>query len=241
MRSPLIVGATLCAALLSAPLCAQTVLDGASVLDGVYSNAQAQRGARTYANICSKCHEGGEPDADPLFGPEFIDRWREAPLSFLHGFFSKNMPAKDPGSLTPAVYIDTLAFLLRENGYPAGTELKADMLDTTLLVGAGGPQPLPPSALVKVSGCLRVDGDAARLEQASSFARVRRADDATPEELAASAAQPAGSAEVLLRNAGDFEAAALAGKQVLAKGVLSAQGTPSTLSVLSLAGTGGGC
>ncbi len=228
-------GALLCAALFSVPLCAQTVLDG------VYSNAQAQRGARTYANICSKCHEGGEPDADPLFGPEFIDRWREAPLAFLHGFFSRNMPAKDPGSLTPAVYLDTLAFLLRENGYPAGSELKAELLDTTLLVGAGGPQPLPPSALVKVSGCLRVDGDAARLEQASPFARVRRADKATPEELAESAAQTAGTGEVALRNAAEFDAAALAGQHVLAKGVLNTQGAASTVSVLSLAGTGGGC
>jgi hypothetical protein len=227
-------GTLLCAALLSAPLCAQTVLDG------VYTNAQAQRGARTYANICSKCHEGGEPDADPLFGPEFIDRWREAPLSFLHGFFSTNMPAKDPGSLTPAVYIDTLAFLLRENGYPAGSELKADMLATTLLVSPDGPQPLPPSALVKVTGCLRGDGDDARLEQASPFARVRRADAATPEELAEAGGQSAGSAEVLLRNAGQF-AAKLSGQKVLAKGVLSTQGTPSTLSVLALAGTGGGC
>lgn len=228
-------GVLLYAALSSAPLSAQTVLDG------VYSNAQAQRGARTYANICSKCHEGGEPDADPLFGPEFIDRWREAPLSFLHGFFSTNMPAKDPGSLTPAVYLDTLAFLLRENGYPAGNELKADMLATTLLVGANGPQPLPPSALVKVNGCLRVDGDAARLEQATAFARVRRADDATPEELAESAAEAAGTAEVALRNAAEFDAAALAGKKVLAKGVLNTQGTTSTVSVLALAGTGGDC
>jgi hypothetical protein len=229
------VGVLLYAALSTAPLCAQTVLDG------VYSNAQAQRGARTYANICSHCHEGGEPDADPLFGPEFIDRWREAPLSFLHGFFSKNMPAKDPGSLTPAAYLDTLAFLLRENGYLAGSELKAEMLDTTLLVGAAGPQPLPPSALVKVSGCLRVDGDVARLEQASTFARVRRADEATSEELAESAAQAAGTNEVALRNAAEFDAAALAGKHVLAKGVLNTQGTVSTVSVLSLAGTGGGC
>lgn len=236
LRTLLRVAATAVSLLCVGALYAQTVLDG------VYNNMQAQRGARTYNNICAHCHEGGEPDADPLFGPEFIDRWREAPLGFLHGFFSTNMPADEPGTLTPAVYLDVLAFLLRENGYPAGSgELKADALAATLLVGEGGPQPLPPSALVKVTGCLQVDGDAVRLRQASGFTRVRRADETTPEELALSAAVPAGELEHLLRNAEKFDSAALAGQKVQAKGVLSAQGSPATINVLSLAGTGGGC
>jgi hypothetical protein len=37
------------------------------------------------------------------------------------------MPFNAPGSLSDSVYLDVLAFVLRENGYPAGNEeLKAD-------------------------------------------------------------------------------------------------------------------
>ncbi len=234
--------ATITLSLCAGSLYAQTVLEGASVLDGVYTNMQAQRGARTYTNICAHCHEGGEPDADPLFGPEFIDRWREAPLSFLHGFFSKNMPADEPGTLTPAVYLDVLAFLLRENGYPAGTaELKADALPGILLTGADGPHPLPPSAMVMATGCLQVDADTARLAQASALTRIRRADDATPAELEQALSAPAGSAELLLRGAEKFDAAALQGQKVQVKGVFNGHQQPPTLNVLVLAGSGQGC
>src|SRR5215216_3778937 len=120
------------------------VLAQATVLDGIYSNMQAQRGAKHYSTICADCHEGGEPDADPLFGEEFIDRWREAPLDFLYGFISTNMPGDDAGGLPEASYLEALAFLLKENGYPAGTaNLTAAGMADILLVGKEGPQPLP--------------------------------------------------------------------------------------------------
>jgi hypothetical protein len=105
------------------------------------------------------------------------------------------------------------------------------MLATTLLVGMNGPQPLPNSALVKVSGCLQSD---AKLTAASGLTRIRRADDASSEELALASASEAGSAEYLLRNAD----AALAGNKVLIKGVFAAAGT---INVLALASTGQNC
>lgn len=203
-----------------------------SVLDGVYTNAQAQRGGRTYQNICSHCHEGGEPDADPLFGTEFIDRWREAPLSYLHGFFSTNMPADEPGTLSAAVYVDVLAFLLKENGYPAGAELKAEQLDAILLVGENGPQLLPNNSLVRVAGCV-VDSDNWYLDSAAAPTRVRTSDETTPEELALSAAAASGSARYVLQKAEDDGIAEMTGKRVQAKGVFT-QGAPPAISVLSL-------
>ena len=207
------------------PLRAQTVLDG------VYTNAQAQRGARTYSSICAHCHEGGEPDADPLFGTEFIDRWREAPLSFLHGFFSANMPADEPGSLPPATYVDVLAFLLRENGYPAGTELQAATIDTTLLVGTQGPQPLPPSALVAVTGCV---GPGAALNAATPPTRIRRTDAPSPAEMTAAAESGPGNETYVLRNADGLPE----GRKVLVKGVLAAG---QTINVLEFASSEQNC
>jgi S-disulfanyl-L-cysteine oxidoreductase SoxD len=214
-----------------------------TVLDGVYSNTQAQRGARHYSDICAHCHEGGEPDADPLFGADFIDRWRDAPLDFLYGFMSTNMPGDDAGNLPEATYLETLAFLLKENGYPAGTgNLTASSTSDIVMVGKNGPQLLPPSALVRVTGCFRMEGDAVQLTAGAPIARVRTADETTPEELARSASETAGHATYTLNNTADLDTSALAGKKVQAKGVLNKQDANSaTINVLSLEATGASC
>jgi hypothetical protein len=214
-----------------------------TVLDGVYSNTQAQRGARHYSNICANCHEGGEPDAEPLFGQHFIDRWREAPLDYLYGFISTNMPGDDAGNLKEAVYLETLAFLLKENGYPAGTSnLSAADTSDILLVGENGPQPLPLNALVRVTGCLQANGESVQLTQGAPIGRVRTADETTPEELAASANEAAGDAIYTLNNSTNFDTSALIGKKVQAKGVLNKQeASAATINVLSLEATGAVC
>jgi len=203
----------------------------------------AQRGARTYRNICSHCHEGGEPDADPLFGPDFIDRWREAPVSFLYDFISNQMPGDDPGGLDEKEYLEAIAYLLQENGYPDGAELDTDSLHDVLLTGPDGPQDMPLNALVLVTGCLQEINDAVSLAQGSGLQRVRTADETSPAELAASAAL-AGNAAVqhVLGNIDNFDYSPLLGRKVQAKGVLDSHNANGvTLTVLSLEDTGARC
>lgn len=209
-----------------------------TTLDGVYTKAQAQRGARTYSNICAQCHEGGEPDADPLFGGEFIDRWREAPLAFLYDFYSKEMPGDDPGTLGTPAYQDVMAYLLQENGYPAGSkEIKAELMGEVLLVGPEGPAALPPSALVRLVGCLQPDGNNWQLTRAAIPARVRTADETDDAEIAVSSATIAGDDTYGLQKTEAFAPAALQGKRVQAKGVFNS----GSLSVMSLVAAGDGC
>jgi mono/diheme cytochrome c family protein len=229
----LLYAPVLLAALASTLVQAQT-----TALDGVYTSAQAQRGSRTYARICAECHEGGEPDADPLFGGEFIDRWREAPLAFLYGFYSKEMPADEPGTLGTPVYQDVMAYLLQENGYPAGSkEIKAELMDDILLVGPSGPAALPPSALVKLVGCLQPDGSNWQLTGAATPMRVRTADETDDDEIAASTTMATGHATYTLQKADAFAPAALQGKRVQAKGVFNT----GSLGVMSLVAAGDGC
>ncbi len=112
----------------------------ATVLDKVYSAPQAERGAEAYQAHCAKCHEGAEPDAPTPKGQPFIDRWREAPLDFLFTHIRTKMPGDAPGTLSQSTYLDILAYLLRENGYPAGSaDLTADQLGSILLTGPGWP------------------------------------------------------------------------------------------------------
>src|SRR4051794_31202389 len=86
-----------------------------TVLDGVFTTAQADRGDAVYSEKCAPCHEGTDTDGPPLTGTPFIDRWREDTLQGLFDFISTEMPQRAPGTLAESVYLDILAHLLRES------------------------------------------------------------------------------------------------------------------------------
>ena len=79
-----------------------------SVLDGVFTPAQASRGERTFSDVCAACHDTGE-----FSGGRFR-------IGELFETISTLMPEADPGSLSPAEYAAIVAYLLQVNGYPAG-------------------------------------------------------------------------------------------------------------------------
>jgi mono/diheme cytochrome c family protein len=106
-----------------------------SVWSGVYTDAQGARGKELYVKNCASCHGdtlGGKAISDSssppaLKGERFVANWVDLTLQDLHARISTTMPPDSPGSLTPQVYADVIAFLLKENQFPAGTkELSAD-------------------------------------------------------------------------------------------------------------------
>ena len=95
-----------------------------TVLDGVYTDAQASRGQAAYAQHCESCHgptlDGGG-QARPLHTTLFLEVWREDYLSSLFQYMQTRMPPGDlAGTLTEAQYTDILAYILQFNKYPAG-------------------------------------------------------------------------------------------------------------------------
>ena len=88
---------------------------GGSVLDGVFTPAQASRGERTFSDVCAACHDTGE-----FSGGRFRISWVGRPVGELFETISTLMPEADPGSLSPAEYAAIVAYLLQVNGYPAG-------------------------------------------------------------------------------------------------------------------------
>lgn len=212
---------------------------GRTVLDGVYTNAQATRGEAAYGMNCAKCHEGADVDGPPLTGDPFIDRWREDSLATLFTFIRTQMPRDMPGALGEAMYRDIVAFLLQANGYPAGSgELTAVVIGGTELVGKDGPKPLPTNALVVVVGCLAGgEKDSWTLTKAARPARTRTADASTPDELKSSTAKPLGDQQFALQDLGDlagFTAAKYQGHKVQAKGVLIRQTNHDRIHVTAL-------
>lgn len=103
---------------------------GKTTLDGVYSEAQAGRGAKIYADSCAGCHGddlagGGQTPA--LAGKEFNVDWNDLAMSDLFDRTHGTMPADKPGTLTPAQTADVIAFLLQKGNFPAGqAELPVD-------------------------------------------------------------------------------------------------------------------
>jgi len=132
----------------------------ATVLDGVYSDAQALRGKTAYTTFCSACHgsrlEG--VSAPSLTDKRFIDRWREGTLDGLYDFIRQRMSfgrAADAKRISDAEYLDILTYVLNVNGYPAGpNELSPGGTGKAMLVGKNGPQPVPDGAHIVTVGCL---------------------------------------------------------------------------------------
>jgi len=212
------------AAWLASPPSARAQGRQASVLDGVYSEAQAARGKDLFGEKCSECHEGTEPAGPELIGSAFVDNWREDTLDGLFGFIRTNMPQAEPGSLKEAQYLDIVAFILQNNNYKSGTkDLTADATKNILVVGESGPQPLPANAAVRVTGCFSGNGGNWQLSKASDPGRARETDSIPDAEVQAAAGK-SGTKTFHLRNLDNvdgFKPDAGAGHGVVLKGVLN--------------------
>jgi len=89
----------------------------------LYTSDQAKAGAQKFTDNCEQCHgthlEGRAGPA--LKGPNFASPKSAFTVSDIFTIVSQNMPASQPGSLQPNDYVQVMAFLLQQNGYPAGT------------------------------------------------------------------------------------------------------------------------
>lgn len=88
---------------------------GRSVLDGVYTEAQAERGGTVFGERCSACHSTYEFSTSGFFLS-----WIGATLDQLYDVIATTMPYDNPGSLEPETYAAVVAYFLKLNGYPAG-------------------------------------------------------------------------------------------------------------------------
>jgi quinoprotein glucose dehydrogenase len=102
-----------------------------TVLDSVFTDAQATRGEALYRSTCSSCHAPeltGNEDALPLTGNSFFSNWNGQTMADLFSKIRNSMPPDDPGALGTQETADVLAHILRFNKFPAGNvELSPDV------------------------------------------------------------------------------------------------------------------
>ena len=106
---------------------------GQSLQDGIYTDAQAERGAEEYAARCASCHAvdlRGNSNSPSLIGLSFMFIWEGKTLGELFTKMSSEMPTEDPGSLSQQSYAAILAFILKSNEFPAGNSELASNADT---------------------------------------------------------------------------------------------------------------
>lgn len=118
---------------------AQSTGPARSAKDGVFTAAQVARGKAQYIQNCVVCHGdnlGGDGGRVPeLIGDQFLTNWGGGKtLDELFTRVQFRSPEDSPRSLKDSVYVDIIAFILRENEFPTGpSELKLEDMGTIVV------------------------------------------------------------------------------------------------------------
>jgi mono/diheme cytochrome c family protein len=94
-----------------------------SVLDAVYTSAQARRGQAQFEEHCAACHRSdlGGIAGPALKGDRFLDQWREFPLNVLVNDMRTQMPQRDGG--LPRTFIPiSPRTCSKRTGFPRASE-----------------------------------------------------------------------------------------------------------------------
>jgi hypothetical protein len=94
-----------------------TAAGGKSVWQGVYTEEQATRGTSEHQNNCTGCH-----GAEKYAGDVFVKNWVGRTVFDLFDLLRTTMPDDNPGGLSAQQYKDIVAYILKTNGVPAGTD-----------------------------------------------------------------------------------------------------------------------
>lgn len=101
------------------------VIPTRSVWSGVYTPAQAARGAKIYGQQCVWCHMDfleGDPSEGPppLAGDHFMTNWDGTSVADL-AHHMHTQPNDDPSDMEAITAADLVAFILQFNKVPAGS------------------------------------------------------------------------------------------------------------------------
>jgi mono/diheme cytochrome c family protein len=101
---------------------------------GVYTAAQADNGRKLFDDNCAKCHQStleGMDEIPALKGAHFMADWEQQSAADLMERIHTTMPLDNPGALDASKATDVTAYLLQQNGMPAGDKpMVAGMLGT---------------------------------------------------------------------------------------------------------------
>jgi alcohol dehydrogenase (cytochrome c) len=118
-----------------------------------YTEAQAAAGQAAYSQSCAECHlesMQGSFEAPALAGPNFLGYWGGRSVVELLDV-ARSMPPDAEGSLSDDAYASIVAYILWQNGFPAGSE-PLNAVASGALEGATGTTPGDPPAARTAAG-----------------------------------------------------------------------------------------
>lgn len=105
-----------------------------SVQTGVFTAAQAERGAQSFQSSCQECHEPEE-----FSDGAYMDGWSGQFASDMIEQIRSTMPQDNPGSLKHMDYVDIAAYLFQLNALPTGdTEMDVESAKSVVIEGPYG-------------------------------------------------------------------------------------------------------
>ncbi len=113
--------ALLCTPVLAAA--AASAIPSGQALPALFTNSEADQGRVVFEQNCAACHgDDLRGKIGPaLTGPGFASARDHTTVSIMFNVIAFEMPAGNPASLTRQNYARVMAYILRRNGYPAGT------------------------------------------------------------------------------------------------------------------------
>lgn len=215
------------------------------IWSGVFTAAQAERGRAVVQNHCSECHQedlsGGEGPA--LAGPTFMLKWETHSVERLFHKIRDTMPSRDDTDVTLQQKLDTVAYILQQNEFPAGSTELADTpgaLASLRLVPKGGPTGPRPGALVQAIGCLQEVAANSWVLTQSSEPHVTTLDPLAVDDKQSVATTSLGDQTIELMSVFPSPGA-IKGHKALAKGLYIKTPSGSRINVMSLDSLGPDC
>jgi polar amino acid transport system substrate-binding protein len=106
---------------------AQASAPQATSNDGIYTKAQADGASKQFAKICADCHPftvaaKKKPKDLPLGDEPFFEQCTGRPLTELVTLIALTMPNDGSAVVTEAEAVDLVAYILQQNGFPAGSK-----------------------------------------------------------------------------------------------------------------------
>lgn len=99
--------------------------NGPASAPALFTTSQAQSGAQLYSQQCASCHAG---DLSGNVGPALkgstfrqMAAAQDLTAQSLLEVVSQSMPKTNPGGLSAGQYDAIIAYILQQNGYPAGS------------------------------------------------------------------------------------------------------------------------
>ena len=208
--------------------------------DGVFTAAQAERGKQNFlSGRCGGCHKLDlTGDRGPaLKGDDFLAHWENGSVVTLFDKIRETMPPNAPNETTDDAKIDIIAYLLLQNGFPAGrSELRAEAesLGIIDLVRKGQTNTIPNFALVQVVGCLSQGPNNTWMLTKTSEPALTRDEEPSAAALRTAQARPLGAQNFTLVSVVPFKPDTHAGQKMEARGLLYKDQNDARLNLTSL-------